>query len=75
MTRLRAQLLSHLGTCALENGDTARAAERFAASGEIARQDANMPALAFAALVIYALTSDGTLDRSRERDDQADDGQ
>ncbi len=49
-TRVRTQLLSHLGSCALECGRLAEARERFRASRRLATGDDDRGALALAAL-------------------------
>jgi class 3 adenylate cyclase len=49
-TAVRAQILSHLGTCALERGRPKEARARFAASAELAGEDGDEVGLAFAIL-------------------------
>jgi class 3 adenylate cyclase len=49
-TRLRAQLLSHLGTCAVEQGAVEQAQDSFMHSARLAQADHNAYGLAFAAL-------------------------
>jgi tetratricopeptide (TPR) repeat protein len=49
-TQLRAQLLSHLGTCAVEQGEVQRARDYFMRSADLAQADGDAPGLAFAAL-------------------------
>jgi class 3 adenylate cyclase/predicted negative regulator of RcsB-dependent stress response len=50
LTRLRAQLLSHLGTCALEGGDLEASRAYFQQSATLAQQDQNALGLTFCAL-------------------------
>jgi class 3 adenylate cyclase/predicted negative regulator of RcsB-dependent stress response len=49
-TRIRAQLLSHLGTCAVEQSKMQAAQDHFRRSAELAQADHDPPGLAFAAL-------------------------
>jgi class 3 adenylate cyclase len=50
LTRIRTQLLSHLGTCALECGRLSEARDYFRQSKQLAKADGNAYGLAFAAL-------------------------
>lgn len=67
-TRLRAQVLSHLGTCALECGDLAQARMYFQHSTELAQQDQYAVGLAFCALGLgkLALRSDDLQEAQRQ---------